>query len=150
MSRRWKVGDTGWICGNEMSDVEFQNPVRIVVAGIVEGDLHPIKVRTNTGRVYYCRESEIQTRPAKAERKPAQLIVPEEVKKEAEEMAEKRMEEINARSKPTFEEVAESFYSLAEIGRGEQTHARDVVISLAEKALFDMIKNGCRWEGETK
>ena len=149
-TRQWKPGQMGWICGNEMSGVTFNEPMKIEIMGFCEGDLHPVKVRSQNGRIYYCTEAEIQTRAAKAAKKPAPLIVPEKVKKEAEKMAEKRMEEIKARSMPTFEEVAESFYSLAEIGRGEQTHARDVVISLAEKALFDMIKNGCRWEGEAK
>ncbi len=143
--RKWKPGEVGWMHSSEMYGLPLPKPVQVQIVSVTEGDLHPVKAQTKSGQIFYCRHDEIQSRAAKAERKPAVMPVPEEVRKEAEHMAEKRMEELKAQQLPTFEEVAEGFYSLAEVGRMEQTHARDVVIALAEKALFDRIKNGVVW-----
>lgn len=147
-TRQWKPGQTGWICGNEMSNVEFPQPMKVEIVGFCEGDLHPVKVRSQSGRIYYCKEAEIQTRAAKAAKKPAPLIVPEKVKVEAEKMAEKRMEELQTAKKlPAFSEVLESFMALCKVGMERpESKEMDIVMQLAEQALFDQIKDGCVWE----
>lgn len=149
MTRHWKTGETGWIFGNEMSNVEFPEPMKVEIVGFCEGDLHPVKVRSQNGRIYYCREAEIQTRAAKAAKKPAPLIVPEKVKVKAEKMAEKRMEELQTAKKlPAFSEVLESFMALCKVGiERPESREMDIVMQLAERALFDRIKDGCVWEG---
>lgn len=145
--KAWKPGDIGYIFTNEMGGIKFQKPEKVQVISILTGDLHPVKVKSlSSGSIYYCTEKEIQTRAAKAERKPAGMVLPEAIKKEAEKMAEQKINDFKDSKKPTFEEVADSFYSLAEIGKQEESHARDVVISLAEKALYGRIKDGCVWE----
>lgn len=142
-----QVTGNGYIFTNEMGGISFKKPEKVQVISILTGDLHPVRVKSlSSGSVYYCTEKEIQTRAAKAERKPAEMVLPEAIKKEAEKMAEQKVQEFKDSRKPTFEEVADSFYSLAEIGKLEASHARDVVISLAEKALYDRIKDGCVWE----
>ena len=61
----------------------------------------------------------------------------------AEELAAKRMEKIM--EKPTFEEVCEKFYALAKFG-AEEIQGKDIVLQLAEKAIFEEIKNGVIWK----
>ena len=76
-----------------------------------------------------------------------QQISPE-IKREAEKLAEERMEQIKkeARSKAkiTFGEVAGKFYALAKVG-SQNTEESETVIKLAEKALYEEIKDGCIW-----
>lgn len=80
--------------------------------------MHPIKVRTKAGRIYYISEGELQKRASRAEKKPADLIVPESIKEQAEKMAEQKMEvlqkveEQKAEAKPDlpeFQGIAKSF-----------------------------------------
>lgn len=144
--KNWKPGDIGWIQTCDMNGIIYQKPQQVKVLSVESEGLHPIKVQTvKSGDVLYCTLAELQTRAAKAERNPARAV-PEKVKKEAEKMTEKKIAEFMNR--PTFAEVAESFYAIAEIGRTEESKARDVVISLAEKALYDKIKDGCVWEAK--
>lgn len=142
--KNWKPGDIGWIQTCDLNGIDFKKPQQVKVLSVESTGLHPVKVQImKTGDILYCTLAELQTRVAKAERKPAKAV-PEKVKKEAEEMAEKKIAEFM--NKPTFAEVAESFYAIAEIRKAEESRARDVVISLAEKALYDRIKDGCVWE----
>lgn len=143
-SKKWKPGEIGYIYTNELYDISFDRSVKVEVLADLESGLHPVKVKSlKSGIVYYCRHEEIQTRAAKAERKPAKLIIPEKIKEQAEELAAKRMEKIM--EKPTFEEVCEKFYALAKFG-AEEIQGKDIVLQLAEKALFEEIKNGVIWK----
>lgn len=145
-ARKWKPGDIGWICSCELNGLAFARPQQVKVLSVESEGLHPIKVQTlKTEDVMYCKPSELQTRAAKAERNPV-TAVPEKIKKEAEIMAEKKIAEFM--NKPTFSEIAESFYAIAEIGRAEASREKDIVISLAEEALYDKIKDGCVWEAK--
>lgn len=108
MARKWKPGEIGWINFNDLYGVRFQQPMKVQVLSVLEGDLHPLKVKGLDGRIYYCKEDEIQTRAAKAQRKPAKTAVSEDIRKEASKMAEKRMEELKNAGKPTFAEVTEN------------------------------------------
>lgn len=142
--KKWKPGEIGYIYTNELYDISFDRSVKVEVLADLETDLHPVKVKSiKSGIVYYCRHEEIQTRAAKAERKSAKLIIPEKIKEQAEELAAKRMEKIM--EKPTFEEVCEKFYALAKFG-AEEIQGKDIVLQLAEKALFEEIKNGVIWK----
>lgn len=143
----WKPGDIGFIFSNEVGGVTFKKPVKVQVVSILAGDLHPVKVKSlSDGSVYYCTEKELQTRAAKAERRPASLVVTDDIRKEAAEMAEKRMAEIKNAGKPTFAEVREKFYALAKVGtEHKESPAMDLVLTLAEKALFNEIKDGVVW-----
>lgn len=150
-ARKIQPGDVEWICGSELNGVRFKNPVQVVVKSIDSGSMHPIKVQTRDGSTYYVSEEEFQRRAAKAEKKPANLIVPEKIKQEAEQMAEKKIQEFKEEQKakpkkPTFEDICTKFYALASVGANGESPARDIVLRLAEKALFDEIKEGCVWE----
>lgn len=146
MARKWKPGEIGWINFNDLYGVRFQQPMKVQVLSVLEGDLHPLKVKGLDGRIYYCKEDEIQTRAAKAQRKPAKTAVSEDIRKEASKMAEKRMEELKNAGKPTFAEVTEKFYALAKAGfENKESEEMDLVLALAEKALFEEIKDGVVW-----
>lgn len=156
-------GDVGWICGNEINGVRFKSPIQVEVLSVDSGSMHPIKVRTKAGRIYYISEEELQKRASKAEKKPADLIVPEDVKKEAEIMAEKRIETLLTSGEltmtkteirteavhklPSFQDIKRKFYSIRAIGLSGAEGA-ELVADLAEKALFEEIKNGCTWSGD--
>lgn len=146
--KKWEPGEFGFIYANEMYDIHFDRSVKVEVLAVIENDLHPVKVKSiKSGVVYYCKHEEIQTRAAKAERKPAKTAVSEDIRKEASKMAEKRMEELKNEGKPTFAEVTEKFYALAQVGsENKESPAMDTVIALAEKALFEEIKNGVTWK----
>lgn len=150
MSKQWKPGDVGYIFANEMSGITFLKPEKVQIISILAGDLHPVKVKSlSSGSIYYCTEKEIQTRAAKAERKPADMVLPEAIKKEAEKMAEKRMDEIKDKLRPEFKDICDKFYAICIIGesnKGSGTEEMaDTVIKLAERALYEEIKDGCRW-----
>lgn len=140
----WKIGDTGWICGSESYGVsEFKEPVQVKVIGVMPGDLHPLKVVTAHGATLYVSEKEIQTRQAKAKRKPASLLVTEEVKEKAAKMAEKRMEEIMENTKPKFCDVAEVFDAMSRLrSQHPEDEGYQVLIKLAGDRLYEMIKDG--------
>lgn len=93
----WEPGDTGFILGNEMRGQKFVKPALVEVLSYLEGDLHPYKVRdVKTGTIFYCSAKEIHTRPSKALKKPG-MPVTEQTRKEAEKLAEKRLEELMQR-----------------------------------------------------
>lgn len=145
----WKVGDIGYIFANEMYSVKFPKPEKVQVISILDGDRHPVKVKSlSSGSIYYCAEKEIQTRAAKAERKPA-AVLPEAIKKGAEEMAEKRMDEIKEKLRPEFRDICDAFYAICIVGEASKGSGNeemaDTVIKLAERALYEEIKDGCRW-----
>lgn len=70
-----------------------------------------------------------------------------EIRRTAELMAEERMKEIMAQldaNKPTFEEVKEKFYAIADVRKACSGPTYDIVLDLAEKALFAEIKGGVK------
>ncbi|WP_301097696.1 hypothetical protein [Faecalibaculum rodentium] len=67
---------------------------------------------------------------------------------EAEKMAEKRIEELQTAKKlPVFGEVLDNFLALCKVGiERPESREMDIVMQLAERALFEQIKDGCVWE----
>lgn len=148
--RPLKPGDVGYIYSNEMGGIKFSQPLKVQVVSIQPDDLHPVKVRSwPDGTIYYCKDSEVHTRASRAEKSPAKMVISESVKREAEKMAEKRMDEIKQSNRPEFKEICDKFYAICIIGessKGSGTEEMaDTVIKLAERALYEEIKDGCRW-----
>ncbi len=166
-ARKWKVGDFVYAAGSISGEYfVVQNGI---ILDIVDEGLHPIKVRLDrSNEVTYCRIAQLYKDPKKAKEavtKNFEKLQAARIKEKAEQQAKEREKEIMEKLKistteevptisaclekqnalPTFEEVADAFYSLAEIGEQGESHARDVVIGLAEIALFEKIKHGCVW-----
>lgn len=76
-----------------MSGRQFPEPVQVEIKYVFKSDLHPYKVITEDKDVYYCNDSQLFKRRAKA-LKSEEVAVPESVRIQAEELAEKRMEEL--------------------------------------------------------
>ncbi|WP_289688403.1 hypothetical protein, partial [Dubosiella newyorkensis] len=139
------------------------------IRSIAETGSHPIKVQIDgIGDTTYCSEEQILYTLKQAKEqvtKNFEKLQSARIKEKAEQQAKEREKKIMEKLKistteevptisaclekqnalPTFEEVADAFYSLAEIGKQGESHARDVVIGLAEIALFEKIKHGCVW-----
>lgn len=144
-SKKWKPGEIGYIYTNELYDISFDRSVKIEVLADLESGLHPVKVKSlKSGIVYYCRHEEIHNRAAKARKKTAQDIVPEKIKEQAENLAARKMEKIMESKKPTFEDIKEKFYALAQVSKYDIAK-KEIVLELAEKALFEEIKDGVVW-----
>lgn len=166
--RKWKVGDFVYAAGSISGEYfVVQNGI---ILDIVDEGLHPIKVRLDrSNEITYCRIAQLYKDPKKAKEavtKNFEKLQAARIKEKAEQQAKEREKEIMEKLKistteevptisaclekqnvlPTFEEVADAFYSLAEIGKQGESHAHDVVIGLAETALFEKIKHGCVWE----
>lgn len=144
---KWKVGETGWISGSEVNGCQFKAPVRVRVLARTDPDIHPLKVADDKGRVFYCSDKELHGRAAKAKRQPAELIVTESIRRKAEEMAEQRIKEFEQAQKPAFQDIATAFYA---IGQALSDGTPRIVLDLAEKALYQEIKDGCVWTEKTE
>lgn len=147
--RKWKPGDKGFISAGtkDLFGLMFDHAQEVTVDSVIAQNR--VKVTTADGSCYYCAPKDIKSRKAQAIKSPAEHVIAEDIKDTAEMMAEKRMEKIMetiSKTKPTFEEVCEKFYALAKVGQAEKTLEIDIVISLAEKTLYEEIKDGVVWE----
>lgn len=141
--RKWFPGEFGFIYGNELYDVSFSKPVKVEVLAVIENDLHPVKVKSiKSDIVYYRRHEEIQSRAAKAAKKP---------KEQSEVLAERRMKELKKMAeikKPTREEIQKKFEAITLVKYAEINcqdacpECRDLVIDLAYSTLFRELQNG--------
>lgn len=152
--RKKRVNDRVYITGS-ISGGYFVVQTATIMS-IAETGSHPIKVQIEgTGDTTYCSEDQIfyALKPAKAQvTKNFEKLQATRIKEKAEQQAKEREKEIMEKlkasikeEKPTFEEVAKSFYAMAKIGSGEPDESKDIVIALAEAALFEKIKHGCVW-----
>lgn len=152
--RKWKVGDFVYAAGSISGDYFVVQAATIM--SIAETGSHPIKVQIDgTGDTTYCSADQVFYAMKQAKEqvtKNFEKLQSARIKEKAEQQAKERekeiMEKLKANTKdekPTFEEVAKSFYAMAKIGSGEPDESKDIVIALAEAALFEKIKNGCVW-----
>lgn len=152
--RKKRVGDSVYITGSISGDYFVVQAATIM--SIAETSSHPIKVQIDgIGDTTYCAEEQILYTLKQAKEqvtKNFEKLQSARIKEKAEQQAKERekeiMEKLKANTKdekPTFEEVAKSFYAMAKIGSGEPDESKDIVIALAEAALFEKIKNGCVW-----
>ncbi|WP_305138598.1 hypothetical protein [Dubosiella newyorkensis] len=165
--RKKRVNDSVYITGSISGEYfVVQNGI---ILDIVDEGSHPIKVRLDrSNEITYCRIAQLYKDPKKAKEavtKNFEKLQAARIKEKAEQQAKEREKEIMEKLKistteevptisaclekqnalPTFEEVAKSFYAMAKIGSGEPDESKDIVIALAEAALFEKIKNGCVW-----
>ncbi|WP_304580585.1 hypothetical protein [Dubosiella newyorkensis] len=165
--RKKRVGDSVYITGSISGDYFVVQAATIM--SIAETGSHAIKVQIEgTGDTTYCSEEQVfyALKPAKEQvTKNFEKLQNARIKEKAEQQAKEREKEIMEKLKistteevptisvclekqnalPTFEEVAKSFYAMAKIGSGEPDESKDIVIALAEAALFEKIKHGCVW-----
>lgn len=158
--KKWKPGEIGFIYANDLYGIRFKTPIKVEVMAEIEQDLHPVKVRSlKSDVIYYCKHEEIQSRAAKAAKKPAVLIVPELIKEQSEVLAERRMKELKKMAeikKPTREEIQKKFEAITLVKYAEincqdacpecmtdyTSECRDLVIDLAYSTLFRELQNG--------
>ena len=118
----------------------------IVLAVGVPG-FESVKLKDKNGDVFYARPSWLR-KPNQADSKRTSKTI----KRQAAAMAEERMKEIMTKQEeqtlPTFGAIAEQLYALAAFAKDNpENKANDTVLHLAERGLYETIKDGCRWEG---
>lgn len=113
--------------------------VKVQVIEIAPEGTHPIRVRTSDGDIYYCAQSDLSTRPAKAEKlgKTKKVIaVSPKIKKEAESLTKERMERIiDQMTRDSFKDIENKFFAIFEAKRLDKPEIA-LVIELAEKQLL--------------
>ena len=156
-----KVGEYGWVQNH--AGGFYNDPVRVKILATGCGGVHDIKVATEFGQILYCMPCQIKSRPSKA--LSVDPAIPAEVKKAAEKIAEKKIQDFKEKekqemeiitekeaaerkerkNKATFEEVAKAFASLAKASDLEDEHPElSPVINLATEQIRSKFAGG--WE----
>lgn len=151
-SLKWKVGDHAYMKADISGPLAVPVLVKIIKVGC-EG-IHNIKVHeaANPNQIYYCNSRGLSKRKAQAERNRKSIAIPQDIKEEAEERTEKRMseikEKIDKQNLPSFQEfMVKARACVLTIDR-YNTEETLVMARLAEKQLYEEIKNGCVWEND--
>lgn len=106
-------------------------PMQVVILKTdCEGE-HPIKVTDADGNVYYCSDEELR-----AKKEESNPIMDISLKKA-----------VRRDPLPTFKEIERRFFAMYQV-REQCAESADaaLVIQMAEKSLFNEMRNGCRWE----
>lgn len=127
--KRWNVKERALMTA--CMGTTLKVPMQVVILKTdCEGE-HPIKVTDVRGNVYYCSAEELKILNNENNR------INNELFKGA----------VRKASLPTFKEIERRFFSMYQV-REQCSESADaaLVIQMAEKSLFNEMRNGCRWE----
>ncbi len=115
-------------------ETPIKNPVDVVVLRTDCGGGHPIKVTDKDGNVFYCAATDLMEPTGKSN--PAPIVKSKPVPSDP------------PSTLISFQEVARRFRAMLRVQDQCDDIDATLVIEMAERALYEDIKAGCRWDDE--